>query len=188
MKHVLLCAIFITFFFPISAYAKYIPTMDFGIKFGGNFDNMNGNGWSNSYHTGYNGGLFLGFRENVFSVQGEALVSSGQFTHNPGTDVKNMYVQVPVLFGVRLVPRLWLQLGPQYSLLASSKFADNSSATNYFKTGSFSGVAGVQLFLPLHLLIGARYIIGVTDCNNVSGSSDVWKQRTLQLYLGLKLI
>ena len=166
--------------------AKLVPKVDFGIKFGGNYDNINGNGWSNTYQTGYNGGIFLGVREHIFGIQGEALIGSGRYIFN-GVTVKNLYLHVPVLFQIRLVPRLWLQVGPQYSFLLSSKYASNDNATNYFKPGGVSGVAGLQLLLPLHLTLGARYSFGLTDWDNLS-KNNTWTIRAMQLYVGFRLL
>lgn len=167
---------------------KYIPKVDFGVKAGANFDNMKGNGWSKTYQAGYHGGLFLGFREQVFGVQGEALVSGGQYSLSPsGANVKNVYLQIPAMFELKLVPRVWLQAGPQYSLLFSSKFETNGNATNYFKTGGFSGVAGLQILLPLHITIGARYLFGLSNWNENS-KTNTWIPRSTQLYVGLKFI
>ncbi len=201
MKHFLFHAIFIFLLSSITTQAKlstpitklpaptkYIPKLDFGVKFGGNFDNINGTGWNNTYQTGYHSGVFLGFREHVFGVQGEALLSSGQYTYIPNTDVNNLYLHLPALLEIRVVPGIWLQSGPQYSFLLASKFAGNNNATNYFKQGGLSGVAGLQILLPLHLIIGARYIFGLSDWNEASNSSNTWKIHSVQLFAGFKFL
>jgi hypothetical protein len=165
-----------------------IPKIDLGLKFGGNFDNIDGKSWSNTYHTGYHGGLFLGVRESIFGLQGEVLYNKGLYTYkSTGANVGNAYLDVPVLFQVKLVDRLWLQAGPQYSLLLSSKFTSNDKDASYFKTGGFSGVAGLQILLPLHLTIGARYVFGFTNWNDAS-SAEVWTQRSMQLFAGFRLL
>jgi hypothetical protein len=165
---------------------KYVPKLDLGIKFGANYDHIKGTGWASTYQTGYHGGMFVGFREQVFGVQGEALISSGQYAATNGTNVKNLYLNIPGLFEIRLVPRMWLQLGPQYTFLLSSKYSSSNQPDNLFKPGGFSGVAGLQFLLPLHLTLGGRYIFGITDWNSTGGSS--WRQSTLQLFVGFKFL
>lgn len=165
---------------------KFIPKIDLGVKVGASYDNMNGTGWSNTYRTGYHGGLFLGFREQVFGVQGELLLNTPHYTSAAGTQVKNLCLDIPAMFEIRLIPRLWIQVGPQYSFLVSSKYESNSTSTNFFKPGAFSGVAGLQALLPLHLTIGARYIFGLSDWDNTGGAA--WKQRSTQLFVGFKFI
>jgi len=191
MKHLFTLFFFTVIFVP-SVWAKgpgkYIPKVDFGVKFGGNFDNIKGNGWSNTYQSGYHGGAFIGFREQVFGFQGEALVSLAKYNLSPSNgEVNNVYLQIPALFQLKLIPRVWLQVGPQYSLLFSSKLQNNSSSTNYFKTGGAFGVAGIQILLPLHLTLGARYLFGLSNWNDMS-SSNTWTMRSTQLFVGLKFI
>jgi hypothetical protein len=164
-----------------------VPKLDLGIKFGGNYDHISGNGWNSNYHTGYNSGIFLGFRESFFGIQGEALAASARYTHAPNTDINNLFLHVPVLFQIRLIPRVWLQAGPQYSFLLASRFAGGNNAADYFKQSGFSGVAGIQVFLPLHLVVGARYIFGLSDWNNLSTNNPL-KLYTTQLYAGFKFL
>lgn len=160
---------------------KYVPKLDIGIKFGANYDHIKGTGWSDTYKTGYHGGMFVGFREQVFGVQGEALISSGQYTQTAGPVVKNLYLNIPALFEIRMVPRMWLQLGPQYTFLLSSNGPDN-----LFKAGGFSGAAGLQFLLPLHLTLGGRYIFGLSNLN--PATNNTWKQSSLQLFIGFKFL
>jgi hypothetical protein len=165
---------------------KVIPKVDLGVKVGASFDNMHGTGWNTTYRTGYHGGVFLGFREQVFGVQGEVLVNSTHYTLGTTTEISNLCLDVPVMFQFRLVPRLWVQVGPQYSILLSSKYAATDKATNFFKPGAFSGVAGLQMLLPLNLMLGGRYVLGLSDWDNVGSAP--WKQRSVQLFAGVRLL
>jgi hypothetical protein len=183
MKHARLVASLIALLFAFSANAKlptkFVPSVDLGIKIGTNFDRISGTGWTGTYQSGYHGGMFVGFREQVLGVQGEALVVSGRYATSSGTNVKNLYLDIPGLFQIRLVSGLWFQVGPQYTLLLSSNQAGDN-----FKAGGFSGVTGLQFMLPLHLTLGGRYIFGISDWNNIGGGS--WKQTSVQLSLGLR--
>ena len=82
---------------------------------------------------------------------------------------------------------LWLQVGPQYSGVVSVKDVDGlvGDAKGLFRSGSVSGVAGLELKLPFHLNVGARYILGFSNLNASSSSiSGTWQDRTLQVHLG----
>jgi hypothetical protein len=85
--------------------------------------------------------------------------------------------------------------GPQFSSLVSLKDLNNASndVKSSFKSGNFSAVIGAELRV-MKLTVGARYLLGLTDINNVSASSatnasnEAWKTRTVQLYLGFRFI
>ena len=59
-----------------------------------------------------------------------------------------------------------------------------------FATTDFSGVLGLQAILPLHLIVGARYVLGFIDqnANSVPGLTNTWKNRSFQLYAGFRFL
>ena len=165
-----------------------------GIKGGMNFDNMHGNYWSNTYKTGLNGGVYAGMHEHYLGVQLEALITSASYltegNYNGYYDVaqvKNLYLNIPALFEIRLVPNLWLQLGPQYSLLLNSKFSGASSSDNIFNASTFSGVVGLRIPVYRGITMGGRYIFGLTDADGLY-SSEAWKQHSMQLFVGFRVM
>jgi hypothetical protein len=92
----------------------------------------------------------------------------------------------------KIVPRLWVQAGPQFNVLLSAK-SDNKlydDPKKFFNTSSLNIVGGLEARLPAHLVAGARYILGLTDINNPSGSrtNEAWRTRTIQAYLGFRFI
>jgi hypothetical protein len=54
-----------------------------------------------------------------------------------------------------------------------------------FKKGDFSMLGGAQLNLG-PLKAGARYVVGLTDINDISTQSK-WKNQGFQLYAGLRI-
>jgi len=200
MKRILLLTTVSALLFSTAAHAqlplptKFIPKFDLGVKVGANFDQLNSTDtWSNSYKAGIQGGLTSGLRFKRIGVRVEALVSSVKYDFNGGGgSVRNVYLHVPVMLEIKLIPRIWLQLGPQYSNILSAKASDGaqSNVKDYFNTSEVSAVGGLEARLPLHLIAGARYMFGLTDMNNTStsGVSDTWKQRVIQLYVGFRFL
>ena len=181
-----LCILIIILFCNCSLHARQPKhrkhrTRELGIKLGGSFDKMTGPGWSTPYQGGYFGGIYAGLHGHFFGLQAEALIRSALYS-----PVRNVYLSVPVLFEARLMPMVWMQLGPQYSYLLSSKYAGTSDATDMFNPQSVSGIIGLKIQLSRSVNIGSRYIFGLSD-ENTAPSPDAWKQQSIQLYAGLKL-
>jgi hypothetical protein len=52
-----------------------------------------------------------------------------------------------------------------------------------FKKGDLSGVGGLWLKLPLGLSLSARYVIGLSNLNDVSDENK-WNSQAIQLGIG----
>lgn len=183
-----------------------MPNIDLGIKLGANFDKLAGSTWESGYKTGFLGGAFAGLRASKFGVQIEgffsqtkyvtsvykiapSLVSNAADSARKG-NFRAGYFNIPVLAQVKLLPMLWLQAGPQYSGLISVKDVDGfvKDAKGLFKGGTVSGVLGLELKTPVHLNVGARYILGFSDMNNTAAVSGAWQNRTIQLHVGYSFL
>ena len=176
----------------VSAKGK-LPKVHAGVKLGANFDQLTGSSWSQSYKPGIVGGAFGQVTYGNFGIQAEVLANTAQYdfkdSFKTGT-FRAVYINVPVLLEYRVVPRIWVQAGPQFGNLVSMK-SDNSTIADpksYFNSSTVSGVLGVQATLPVHLVAGVRYIMGFTDVRNVSSTTEAWKNRTIQLYLGFRFV
>jgi hypothetical protein len=133
-------------------------------------------------------------REYYFGLQGELLLSSASYTMKdnynlyPAATIKNLYLEIPVLFEIKITHSLWLQAGPQYNFVLNSRFSPEGGSANYFKSGDFSGVIGLQVFLPYHLAIGGRYVFGLSNLGNFDASSgDSWLPQSLQLFIAFRM-
>jgi hypothetical protein len=119
------------------------------------------------------------------------LVKSVTFNSNDNISpsINGVYLDVPLLLEYKLIPRLWLQLGPQFSELLSAK-ESGTDVKKDFNSSDFAGVLGLEARLPLHLTVSARYILGFTNINNesVTGTTDAWNNRTIQLSVGLRFL
>ena len=181
----------------------------FGVKGGVNFAQLKGrSGEDASYKTFYHVGIL--YQANIlgplsiqpelqYSVQGSDL--KGAFTDY---ETKLHYFTVPVLAKVTVGP-IFVEAGPQFGYLVSANEkgqvqisntngsasygqVDQSSTGNY-KRGDFSLAAGAGLKFS-GLSLGARYVAGLNDINdvrNLSGVNDPKLQnRVFQLYAAIQ--
>lgn len=210
MKKLLLI---LSFLVPLFAGAQGLgnASVDLGIKLGANFTNIDGYYWQNGYKANFLGGVFLGVNGPRFGVQIEGLFT--QSTYVTGKGFYQLYqgfyqnvsdsaqsgtfrinnFSIPILLNIRIMSRVWLQLGPQYSGIVSVDDADHlmKDAQKLFKNGTLSAVGGLAIKLPLHLTVCGRYVMGLSNFNNnydytktSNNIKDDWKQRTLQVTVG----
>lgn len=180
----------------VSKVTKSLPKVKLGLKVGANFQNLNSNStFQNSYKGGVVGGAFLDVTKNKVGVQIEGLVKTVKYSvsdavlgKNAKSDINTVYLDVPVLFEYRLVPRIWLQVGPQFSSMLSAKNGSTDVKTS-FNTTDFSGVLGFQAILPVHFIAGARYVYGFSDINNSNKwGADALHNRSFQIFAGWRFL
>jgi hypothetical protein len=197
MKHsLLISALAATLLFSNDTHAKVpgadmVPKLTIGIKAGVNMQSLTGATWKSAYNAGIVGGAFVGVTKNKIGVEGEVLVKSAKFNTNGGGGyINSVSLDVPVLFEYKIISRLWVQLGPQFSSMLSAKDNNSNDVKKSFNTTDFAGVIGLQANLPLHLTVGARYVLGMTNINNesVSGTKESWNNRSIQIYVGFRFI
>lgn len=181
----------------------------FGVKGGVNFAEIQGrDGESSSYKTFYHVGILYQWNligplaiqpELQYSVQGGDL--KGAFTDYT---TKLHYFTVPVLAKVTLGP-VFVEAGPQFGYLVhanqdgkvqisstngSASYGQVSqTATDQYKGFDFSLAAGAGLKFSA-LSLGARYVAGLNDINNVQNLSGIndprLQNRVFQLYAALQ--
>ena len=186
----------------VSKATKALPRVDFGIKIGANFAQLGGDNWEQTYQPGIMGGAFVGLRKHKIGVQVEALLNTSHYTTknlidsvNKG-DFRATYFDIPILFEYRLIsgkllPKVWIMAGPQFSSLMSVKSLNDyaGDANSSFKSGNFSGVLGLEVRY-LKFTLGGRYILGLTNIHNENTTTvkQSWNSRSGQLYLGFRFI
>jgi hypothetical protein len=185
------------------------PNIDLGLKVGANFAQLRGDSWDNSYKANFLAGVFTGLRFKKFGVQVEGFFSQTKYTtlgkdfykdypsvkfKQPVDSTKSGnfsvgYINIPILLQYKVLPMLWVQAGPQYSGIVSVNDADElvQDSKALFKNGDFCGVVGIEAKLPVKLVIGARYVFGLSSINNTS-TSGAWQQNTIQLHLGFSFL
>jgi len=178
--------------------------LNVGLKVGANLSKLEGKDWESGYKSNILGGAFVRVHNNRVGIQVEGFFS--QVSYTTGKDFKSIYnayvdsargamesgtlkvsyFNIPVLLQLKVVSRVWLQLGPQFSGVVSVDDKDKffKDAESIIRKGTVSGVGGLWLDLPLHINAGVRYVMGFSrfDDNDVDRA---WKQRNIQLHLGL---
>lgn len=185
------------------------PNIDLGVKVGANFAQLRGDSWESGYKTNYLAGIFTGLRFKKFGVQVEGFFSQTKYRtvgksfyrdypsvqyRQPvdSTQSGNFgvgYINIPVLLQFKVLPMLWVQAGPQYSGIVSVRDADDlvQDSKDLFRNNDFCGVVGLEAKLPVKVVIGARYVFGLSSINNTS-TSGAWQQNTIQLHVGLSFL
>ena len=176
----------------VSKVAKVLPKVTLGLKAGANFQTLAGSAWASSYKPGIVGGAFVGVFKGKWGVQAEALIKSTRFDFkgSSSTYVKSVSLDVPVLLEYKIINRLWVQAGPQFTSVLSENDYNTGGVKKIIKSSDISGVVGLEVKLPLHLTVGARYILGFSDMNNkaFATATDAWKTSYAQLYIGFRFL
>ncbi len=127
-----------------------------GIKGGGNFTQVSGNGLDGSYKVAYQLG---GFMEIDFSkpigIQPEVLFSqsNGKTATNASSvytglannqDITLNYLSIPVLLRLNASKMITFLVGPQYSILVNNHQTTLQNGTQAFSNGDFAAVGGYR--------------------------------------------
>jgi outer membrane protein with beta-barrel domain len=168
-----------------------------GIKAGANLFKVDGQSFDQSFNFGYNAGVFseLNFTSS-WGIQPELLFN--QTNYRTGTQFSDVYsggvdnykgklnyLTIPILLSFRPIPLLSLQVGPQFGILLNKDEHLTYNAQQAFKSGDFAVVGGAQLNLA-SVKVGARYVIGLNNINDLSEQNS-WKNQGWQLYAGFRL-
>jgi hypothetical protein len=190
-------------------YAQDVPVLNRvhvsgGPKIGVNLSKVDGQSWDGGYKTNLLGGIWLAVHGNRFGIQVEGLYSQTSYITGPGFDtIYKQYIQagkdslqngqfrlsyfnIPIMAQVRILNRVWLQVGPQYSGVVSIRDKDEfvKDAEQLFHQGTISVVGGLWIEMTRHLNAGARYVMALSDFNKTDLES--WKQRDVQIHIGYK--
>lgn len=181
-----------------SSIAGFSQGLHFGFKGGANIFKVDGQSFRDEFKFGYHLGAFgeIYFTDK-FGIQPEVLFSQTNF--RTGNDFDNVYpggigdvkgklnyLSIPVLLSFRPIKLFAFQLGPQFGTLLNQDKNLVNNGKDAFKKGDLSLLAGAQLNL-LKFKLGARYVIGLNDINDV-GTSNKWKNQGFQVYVGFRVI
>ena len=168
-----------------------------GVKAGANIFKIDGSSYDNEFKFGYNAGAFaeINFSKHL-GIQPEVMFNQTNYRtadhfsaiYPGGTDDlkgKLNYLSIPVLLNIRPVPLLSILVGPQFGILLNGDQHVTTQAKDAFKKGDFSMVGGLQLNLSA-LKVGARYVVGLSDINDLP-DSEKWKNQGFQLYAGFRI-
>jgi hypothetical protein len=175
------------------------PFFQGGIRAGMNLTKISGLSFDQSYRVNY---LFGGYAclnlGGLFGLQPELLLSQISTTTGTGfTDLYSNigtidlgrphldYLSIPILlnFGG---DQIKFQLGPQFGILTNSNESFWTNGRQAFTNENYAFDLGVWINLPLRLSVSVRYVIGLTDINNIN-NLDNWKTQELQIGVGFRL-
>lgn len=161
-----------------------------GLKGGLNFPSASSFGIddANDKASGYHVGIFANFKLAAFGIQPEALYSFTQFTDVSANDIELTYINIPVMLKFYPLPvaGLNIQAGPQFGLLAGSvgRFDSTQKISDTLKGSDLSVAVGAGFDAPFGLDIHARYVIGVSDNNDISSINESIRNTTFQVSVG----
>lgn len=176
------------------------PGIHIGVKAGANMTKIDGEGYNQAFQFNYYIGPFLQLQlTKGFGIQPEVLFTQSssqtgskfsdiytQFgTEYNNHDIKLNYLTIPIMANINLSRSLILQLGPQYGILMNSHESLVQNGKDAFKDGDFSAAAGLWLNLPLGLSVSGRYVIGISNIQNLP-ESQKWNSQSIQLGVGFR--
>ncbi|WP_160137737.1 porin family protein [Chryseobacterium sp. c4a] len=163
----------------------------FGLKAGLNISSLSGNDTKSK--AGFYGGVFANIPvAQDFSVQPEVLYSGMGAKDKNNSDVKlNLdYLAVPVMFQYNALPNLYVEAGPQFSFLLSSKVKTNNGsydAKDGMKTFDFGLGLGAGYYFTPNIGVNVRYVAGLSDIfKDRPSGSDSTKNGAFQVGLAYK--
>jgi Outer membrane protein beta-barrel domain len=170
-----------------------------GVKVGTNLSEISGRSFKDGFQWGFTAGAFAelnidkkwGIQPELLFNQTKTQTSNDFYTIIPNgfysTDVNLNYLTIPVLLTFRPIPVLSFQLGPQFGILMSTSQTLTNPPSDVFKTGDFSIVGGAQVNIGF-FKAGARYVSGLTNLNKQAPGVDSWKNESIQIYVGFRII
>lgn len=162
--------------------------LEVGLKAGANFSNIDVNDASNTDGiTAFHGGAYLLVKAASFGIQPEVLVSKQGYGLSGLGDVSLDYINVPVMVKFYLPLGLNLQAGPQFGILTTAEASDGTDIKDTLKGSDLSAAIGAGWDLPFGLQVSARYVLGLSDVNDVATSTTEIKNRTFQVAVGYSL-
>ena len=192
-----------------SAFVLFVPLMfalhtraqgfHIGVKAGANLFKVDGQSFNQEFDFGYAVGAFseIYFTPNL-GIQPEVMFN--QTNYRTGTSFSDVYkvngfddvsgklnyLSIPLLLSFRPIPFLSLLVGPQFGILLNPDEHLVNNAQEAFTKGDVSFIGGAQLNLAA-LKLGARYVVGLNNINNIQGSDVNWRNQGWQVYAGFRI-
>jgi hypothetical protein len=159
--------------------------IEFGAKLGINFATVSGDnsGELDSIISLINFGVFVEIPINEkFSFQPEILYSIQGYSFDDDVVALN-YLNIPLIGKYYVTKGLSLEAGPQIGFLLSAK-DDGKDVKNNFNNIDFGVNLGLGYKLENGLNFGVRYNLGLSNINNIEGSSNKLRNGVVQATVG----
>jgi len=179
--------------FLIAPMVMFSQGVGVGIKAGANFANVKfedaADVTTNSITNFHFGGYLNLNLSDKFGITPEVLFST-QGSELDGGDFGNLkldmtYIAIPVMLKYKPISLLFIEAGPQFSFLTKAEISagtDVEDIKDQLTSNDFGLAFGAGVNLPLGFNVGARYVLGFSNINDVSSESI--KNTTFQLYVG----
>ncbi len=158
--------------------------LEIGLKAGANFANTNVDDAESI--TSLHGGVYGLVKIANIGIQPEVLISQQGSEFAGGSEIDFSYVNVPVMVKLYLPAGLNFQVGPQFGILTNAEDEDGTDLKDSFKNSDLSAAVGLGWDAPFGLQANVRYVLGISDINNLSGGTEV-RNRTFQVSIGYSL-
>lgn len=169
-----------------------------GVKAGANIFKVDGKSFKEEYKFGYNVGAFAEINfSKEWGIQPEVMWN--QLNYRTGNEFNNVfpggvndvkgklnYLSIPLLLSYTPAKVISIQAGPQFGILLDQDKKLFQNGKEAFKSGDLSVLGGVQLNLG-GWKVGGRYVIGLSDINDVD-NKEKWRNQGFQLYVGVRII
>ena len=169
-----------------------------GVKAGANIFKVDGKSFKEEYKFGYNVGAFAEINfSKEWGIQPEVMWN--QLNYRTGNEFNNVfpggvndvegklnYLSIPLLLSYTPAKIISIQAGPQFGILLDQDKKLFQNGKEAFKSGDLSVLGGVQLNLG-GWKVGGRYVIGLSDINDVD-NKEKWRNQGFQLYVGVRII
>jgi hypothetical protein len=172
-----------------------------GPKAGANIVKIDGMSFNNQFRYGYHVGGFAEIvltKNKKLSLQPEVLFNQYSTTLDSNFKsiyknviksdqfkVKLNYLTIPVLLNYKFIGPVYLQAGPQFSILMDQNRNFLENGGDAFTKGEFAMVGGLQVRVS-KIYFSGRYVVGLNNINEID-NKDQWKSQAVQLSVGLSL-
>jgi len=155
----------------------------------------------------FGAGLFATIKFSKLGVQPEVLYmrQGAKFTYTDATlgdlkfNQKMTYLTIPVMINFYLVKFVHIEVGPYFGILldanqdlsgslgTSSLVGLGGNNKDSFKSSDFGAAFGVGLDVK-KLNLSLRYMLGLSDVNNITGATETVKNGIFQFGIGISLV
>lgn len=167
-----------------SSYAReqaFEPEIKYGVRGGFNISNLDFKPDATFENKHRNNVVFGGFVE-FFPKESYSILTELQYSGEGGGKDESLrvsYIQLPVLFKLRLGDYFSIGAGPQVGLKVWS-YNDG------FKNFAFSGVVGAEYMISDIVFLDARYTVGITNILDNSSNFEA-RNSNIQFGIGMKM-
>lgn len=185
-------------FFVASSLVGMSQGFHMGVKFGTDIQKINGASFSEKFAFGYHLGGFAELKlSKSITIQPELYYSAVKLDTGSAfsqtydsislSKLKFGYLNVPLILSIKAGEKMAVQLGTRYGIIVDDNLSIKNNVESAFKKGDFSVLAGIQ-FNFSKIKIYGRYQIGLSNLNDITGSTERWKSQSIHIGLGLRII